>query len=128
MTPSKIRLHKQSRQLELQFGDETLLLSAELLRVHSPSAEVKGHGPNQAVLQYGKREVAITQIERAGNYAIKLVFSDGHDTGIYTWDYLYQLGKNQAALWQTYLDALHQAGKTRDAHTSVVRLVDPSLD
>lgn len=128
MTPSKIRLHKQSRQLELQFGDETLLLSAEFLRVHSPSAEVKGHGPGQAVLQHGKREVAITHIERAGNYAIKLVFDDGHNTGIYTWEYLYHLGRNQESLWQAYLDALHQAGKTRAANTSVVRLIDPSQD
>lgn len=126
MIPSKIRLHKQSRQLELQFGDETLLLSAEFLRVHSPSAEVKGHGPGQAVLQYGKREVAITQVERAGNYALKLVFDDGHNTGIYTWEYLYQLGTQQETLWQTYLDELHRAGKTRDANTSVVRLMDPS--
>lgn len=126
MTPSKIRLHKQSRQLELQFGDKAWFLSAEFLRVHSPSAEVKGHGPGQAVLQYGKRQVGISQVERAGNYAIKLVFDDGHATGIYTWDYLYHLGEHQEALWQTYLDALHQAGKARDADTSVVRLLDPS--
>lgn len=125
MIPSKIRLHKQSRKLELQFGAETLLLSAEFLRVHSPSAEVKGHGQGQAILQYGKREVAITQIERAGNYAIKLVFDDGHDTGIYTWEYLYHLGIRQETLWQIYLDELHRAGKTRDANTSVVRLMDP---
>lgn len=126
MNPSKIRLHKQTRQLELQFGDETLLLPAEFLRVHSPSAEVKGHGPGQAVLQHGKREVAITQIERAGNYALKLVFDDGHDTGIYTWEYLHHLGTQQESLWQAYLDELHRAGKTRDANTSVVRLMDPS--
>lgn len=125
MIPSKIRLHKQSRKLELQFGAETLLLSAEFLRVHSPSAEVKGHSQGQAILQYGKREVAITQIERAGNYAIKLVFDDGHDTGIYTWEYLYHLGIRQETLWQIYLDELHRAGKTRDANTSVVRLMDP---
>lgn len=125
MIPSKIRLHKQSRKLELQFDAETLLLSAEFLRVHSPSAEVKGHGQGQAILQYGKREVAITQIERAGNYAIKLVFDDGHDTGIYTWEYLYHLGIRQETLWQIYLDELHRAGKTRDANTSVVRLMDP---
>lgn len=128
MIPGKIRLHKQSRTLELQFGDETFLLPAEFLRVHSPSAEVKGHGPGQAVLQHGKRQVAITQIERAGNYAIKLVFDDGHDTGIYTWEYLYHMGTQQESLWQTYLDALHSAGKTRDAHTSVVRLMDPHQD
>lgn len=125
MAPSKIRLHKQSQQLEVHFGEAMFLLSAEFLRVHSPSAEVKGHGPGQAVLQHGKREVAITQVERAGNYALKLVFSDGHDSGIYTWDYLHHLGQAQATLWQDYLDALHLAGKTREPHTSVVRLMEP---
>lgn len=125
MLPSKIQLHKQSQQLELHYGSEVFLLSAEFLRVHSPSAEVKGHGPGQAVLQYGKQDVAISRIERAGNYALKLVFDDGHDTGIYTWDYLYQLGKDQQSLWDQYLQALHQAGKSRQANTSVVRLIDP---
>ncbi|ACE85291.1 gamma-butyrobetaine hydroxylase-like domain-containing protein [Cellvibrio japonicus] len=126
MTPTKIQLHKQSRQLELHFGPEQFVLSAEFLRVHSPSAEVKGHGPGQAVLQYGKRDVGIQRIERAGNYALKLVFDDGHETGIYTWDYLYQLGKQQASLWESYLTELHNAGKTRQANTSVVRLIDPA--
>ena len=125
MLPSKIQLHKQSQQLELHYGSEHFLLSAEFLRVHSPSAEVKGHGPGQEVLQYGKQDVAISRIERAGNYALKLVFDDGHDTGIYTWDYLYQLGKDQQQLWDQYLQALHQAGKSRQANTSVVRFVDP---
>lgn len=122
--PTKIQLHKQSQQLELHFGSEQFLLPAEFLRVHSPSAEVKGHGPGQAVLQYGKKEVVITKLERAGNYALKLVFDDGHETGIYTWEYFYELGKNQGRLWHNYLDALHQAGKTREKDTSVVKFID----
>ncbi|WP_062061643.1 gamma-butyrobetaine hydroxylase-like domain-containing protein [Cellvibrio sp. OA-2007] len=121
--PTKIQLHKQSQQLELHFGGEQFLLPAEFLRVHSPSAEVKGHGPGQAVLQYGKQDVAISTVERAGNYALKLVFDDGHDTGIYTWDYLYELGKNQESLWNMYLDELHRAGKSRAKDTSVVKFI-----
>ena len=121
--PGKIQFHKQSQQLELHFGAEHFLLPAEFLRVHSPSAEVKGHGPGQTVLQYGKKDVRIDRLERAGNYALKLVFDDGHETGIYTWDYFYELGKNQEQLWQTYLDSLHQAGKTREKDTSVVKFI-----
>jgi len=121
--PTKIQLHKQSQQLELHFGAEQFLLSAEFLRVHSPSAEVMGHGPNQAVLQFGKKDVAITNIERAGNYAIKLFFNDGHDSGIYTWSYLHELGTTQEKLWQDYLDALQFAGKTREKDTSIVKFV-----
>lgn len=121
--PTKIQLHKQSQQLELHFGGEQFLLPAEFLRVHSPSAEVKGHGPGQAVLQYGKQDVAINKIERAGNYALKLVFDDGHDSGIYTWEYFYELGKNQEKLWNSYIDALHLAGKSRTKDTSVVKFI-----
>lgn len=121
--PTKIQLHKQSQQLELHFGDEQFLLTSEFLRVHSPSAEVMGHGPNQAVLQFGKKDVAISKIERAGNYAIKLFFNDGHDSGIYTWSYLYELGSTQEKLWQEYLDALKFAGKTREKDTSIVKFV-----
>src|SRR6478609_11218498 len=121
--PTKIQFHKQSQQLELHFGPEQFLLSAEFLRVHSPSAEVMGHGPNQAVLQFGKKEVGISKIERAGNYAIKLIFDDGHDSGIYTWTYLYELGTTQEKLWQDYLDALHHAGKTREKDTSLVKFI-----
>lgn len=128
MIPTKIRLHKNSQQLELHYGAEQFLLEAELLRVHSPSAEVKGHGPGQEVLQYGKKSVAIVNLERAGNYALKLIFDDGHDTGIYTWEYLYQLGANKEQLWERYLQALHNAGKSREANTSVVRLIDPHSD
>lgn len=124
LIPSKIKLHKQSQQLELHFGDEQFLLSAEFLRVHSPSAEVKGHGPEQEVLQYGKKDVAITQLERAGNYALKLVFSDGHDSGIYTWSYFYELGKNHEQLWDSYLEKLHKAGKSREKDTSLVKFIN----
>lgn len=123
MTPTKIQLHKRSKTLELHFGAQVFNLSAEYLRVHSPSAEVKGHGPNQAVLQYGKKDVGISGIERAGNYALKLTFDDGHDTGIYTWDYLYALGTNFERNWQSYLAALSAAGKTREKDTSIVKFV-----
>lgn len=122
--PGKIKLHKQSQQLELHFGGEQFLLPAEFLRVHSPSAEVKGHGPGQEVLQFGKKDVAITGIERAGNYALKLIFSDGHDTGIYTWSYFFELGKNQEMLWEAYLQKLHSAGKSREKDTSVVKFIN----
>ncbi len=90
-------------------------LPCELLRAYSPSAEVRGHGPGQEVLQTGKREVGISAIEPVGNYAIRLVFSDGHDTGLYSWEYLYSLGENQDALWKQYLDRLEKAGASRDA-------------
>lgn len=122
-SPTKIQLHKQSQQLELHFGSAQFVLSAEFLRVHSPSAEVMGHGPNQAVLQFGKKDVGISKIERAGNYAIKLFFDDGHDSGIYTWTYLYELGTTQEKLWQDYLDALKHAGKTREKDTSIVKFI-----
>lgn len=121
--PTKIQLHKQSQQLELHFGTEQFSLSAEFLRVHSPSAEVMGHGPNQAVLQFGKKDVRITKIERAGNYAIKLFFDDGHDSGIFTWTYLYELGTTKEKLWQDYLEALISAGETREKDTSIVKFV-----
>jgi DUF971 family protein len=122
-TPSKIQFHKQSQQLELHFGGEQFLLPAEFLRVYSPSAEVKGHGPGQAALQHGKKAVGISKIERAGNYALKLIFDDGHDSGIYTWDYFYELGKNQEKMWQEYLEDLHKAGKSREKDTSVVKFI-----
>lgn len=121
--PTKIQLHKQSQQLEIHFDSNAFKLSAEFLRVHSPSAEVMGHGPDQAVLQFGKKDVAITKIERAGNYAIKLFFDDGHDSGIFTWNYLYELCTTQEKLWQAYLDALLNAGKTREKDTSIVKFV-----
>lgn len=112
--PSEIRLHQQSRLLELIYEDGLhFRLPCEYLRVFSPSAEVRGHGPGQEVLQTGKENVNIVAIEPVGNYAIKLVFSDGHDTGIYDWRYLYRLGENQDANWQVYLDRLAKAGHQR---------------
>ena len=122
--PTKIQLHKQSQQLELHFGVEQFLLTAEFLRVYSPSAEVMGHGPDQAVLQHGKKDVAINKIERAGNYAIKIFFNDGHDSGIFTWAYLYELGSAYEKLWQEYLNALIHAGKTREKDTSIVKFIN----
>lgn len=113
-TPTDILLHQRSRVLELAFDDGARFnLSCEYLRVNSPSAEVRGHGPGQGVLQTGKEAVNITGIEPVGNYAVKLVFDDGHDTGLYTWDYLYKLGHQFEHNWQTYLDALAEAGYTR---------------
>jgi DUF971 family protein len=114
--PTEIKLHRASRVLELTFADgQAFKLPCEFLRVHSPSAEVRGHGPGQEVLQAGKREVNIEAIEPVGTYAVKLVFSDGHDTGLYTWSYLHELGRDHDALWRAYLDRLKQAGASRDA-------------
>ncbi len=112
--PTDIKLHQASRLLEIKFDDHTeCMLSCEFLRVHSPSAEVKGHGPGQEVLQTGKEQVNISQIEAVGHYAVKLVFSDGHDTGLYSWDYLYELARNYEALWLEYLGKLSVAGLSR---------------
>jgi DUF971 family protein len=109
--PVDIKLHQASRLLEIRFDNDTeCMLSCEFLRVYSPSAEVKGHGPGQEVLQIGKEDVNIAAIEPVGNYAIKLVFSDGHDTGLYSWDYLYDLASNYEALWLEYLGKLSAAG------------------
>lgn len=115
-SPTEIKLHKKSRLLEVAFDNgKRYTMSFELLRVFSPSAEVRGHGPGQEVLQVGKRNVDITNIEPVGSYAVQLVFSDGHDSGLYSWDYLYGLGANQEAWWQDYLQRLAQAGASRDA-------------
>jgi DUF971 family protein len=112
--PTDIRLHQLSRKLEISFDDGAgFSLPCEYLRVYSPSAEVRGHGAGQEVLQTGKEEVNIIGIEPVGLYAVKLTFSDGHDTGLYSWDYLYDLGVNQKALWQTYLDRLAAGGIAR---------------
>jgi DUF971 family protein len=113
--PTEITLHRKSRRLELAFDDGSRFeLPFELLRVYSPSAEVRGHGPGQETLQQGKRDVDIVNIEPVGNYAIKPTFSDGHDSGLYSWDYLYGLGREQDALWTAYLERLAQEGGTRD--------------
>lgn len=112
--PTDIRLHQLSRKLEISFDDGSRFsLPCEYLRVHSPSAEVRGHGPGQEVLQTGKEDVNVVGIEPVGQYAIKLTFSDGHDTGLYSWDYLHDLGINQQVLWQSYLDRLATAGIAR---------------
>ncbi|WCN14924.1 DUF971 domain-containing protein [Marinomonas mediterranea] len=121
LTPTKIHYHKKSRELELVFSDnQAFRLSAEYLRVHSPSAEVRGHGQQLPILQFGKKDVAIQNIEAAGNYALKITFDDGHDTGLYSWEYLYNIGKNQEELWQMYLSRLEKESKTRD--TSVIQI------
>ena len=117
--PIEIRLRQQSRVMELAFADgRSFSLSYEFLRVHSPSAEVRGHGPGQEVLQTGKRDVDIVAVEPVGNYAIQPRFSNGHDTGIYSWEYLYELGIEQDRLWQDYLRRLEAAGASRDVDTT----------
>jgi DUF971 family protein len=114
--PTGITAHRQSRTLELRFDDgKVFRLPFEFLRVHSPSAEVRGHGPGQEVLQLGKRNVGIDSIDPVGNYAIRPRFDDGHDSGLYSWDYLYELGQRQDELWQAYLDKLAASGGSRDA-------------
>lgn len=117
--PSEITLHQKSRRLELKYGSgEQFLLDFEFLRVYTPSAEARGHGPGQEVLQTGKRNVAIERIEPVGTYALRLVFSDGHDSGLYSWDMLYNLGKHQAELWQEYLKQIDTRGLSRDIDTT----------
>jgi DUF971 family protein len=113
--PTEIKLHQKSRVMEIAFSDgRSFRLPYEFLRVHSPSAEVRGHGPGQEVLQTGKREVEIRTLDPVGSYAVQPVFSDGHATGIYSWEYLYELGDNQESLWSRYLDKLAKAGASRD--------------
>lgn len=112
--PTEINLHKKSRVLEIAFEDGARFnLPAEYLRVNSPSAEVQGHGPGQGVLQIGKEDVNIDNLVAVGNYAIQLFFDDNHNTGIYSWETLYDLGKNQERYWQEYLEKLAKAGHTR---------------
>lgn len=114
--PTALTVHQQSRQLEISFEDgATFRIPFELMRVYSPSAEVQGHGPGQEVLQTGKRDVEIVGIETVGHYAVQPSFSDGHDSGIFTWDYLYFLGSQQQQLWQDYEKRLQEAGVERDA-------------
>lgn len=114
MTPTEIKLRRSSRVLTLAWEDGTTVdLPFEYLRVHSPSAEVRGHGPGQETLQTGKQDVAITAIEPVGHYAVKLVFDDGHDTGLYSWSYLRELSDNKERNWQSYLDRLEKAGYAR---------------
>jgi DUF971 family protein len=113
--PNEIKLHRKSRLLEISFSDgKVFRFPCEFLRVFSPSAEVRGHSPGQEVLQTGKKEVNINRIEPVGNYAIQLNFSDGHNTGLYSWDLLYDYGMHQDEMWQRYLDRMEKAGASRD--------------
>jgi DUF971 family protein len=114
--PTSITVHQQSRVLEVGFeGGQQFRIPFELMRVYSPSAEVQGHGPGQEVLQTGKRGVGLTSLEPIGNYAVQPTFSDGHDTGIFSWDYLFFLGSQQEELWRKYEERLHAAGANRDS-------------
>ena len=124
-TPTDIALHSQSRTLELGYEDgERYTLSCEYLRVMSPSAEVRGHGSGQEVLQTGKKNVGIREIRPVGNYALQLCFDDGHDTGLYSWDYLFDLCLNQQRYWDDYLQKLQAAGAGRDPDVQVIQF-DP---
>jgi DUF971 family protein len=115
-TPQDLTVHGQSRVLEVTFSDGAhFRIPFELMRIYSPSAEVQGHGPGQEVLQTGKRDVELTALEPVGNYAVQPTFSDGHDSGIFSWDYLYFLGSEQEKLWADYERRLAQAGASRDA-------------
>lgn len=120
--PTAIQLHKASKTLTLKYGPgEEYDLPAEFLRVHSPSAEVQGHG--KPILQFGKLGVGLSKVEPAGQYALKLTFDDGHDSGLFTWEYLYQLAQRQTALWDDYLVELKNAGKSRDPSEQVIKLM-----
>lgn len=116
--PNEIKLHQKSRRLELIYEDESYALDFEFLRVYTPSAEARGHGPGQEVLQTGKRNVTIERIEPVGTYALRLVFSDGHDSGLYSWDMLHNLGRHQAELWAEYLNQIERNGLSRDIDTT----------
>jgi len=117
--PSEIKLHQKSRRLELIYeGGEAYTLDFEYLRVYTPSAEARGHGPGQETLQTGKRQVVIERIEPVGTYALRLVFSDGHDSGLYSWDMLYNLGKHHDQLWAEYLEQIEKQGLSRDIDTT----------
>ena len=121
--PTGVQLHRKSKELELQYaGGENFRLSCEYLRVYSPSAEVRGHGPGQEQLQHGKMGVNISDIKPVGNYALQLVFDDGHDSGLYAWSYLRELADNHDSWWQNYLDRLAEAGLNRDPDVQVVRV------
>ena len=117
--PTEIKLHQKSRRLELIYeGGEAYTLDFEYLRVYTPSAEARGHGPGQETLQTGKRNVVIERIEPVGTYALRLVFSDGHDSGLYSWDMLYNLGKHHDQLWAEYLEQIEKQGLSRDIDTT----------
>ena len=120
--PTLIELHQKSRVLEIGFSDgKTFSLPYEFLRVYSPSAEVRGHGPGQETLQVGKKEVEIKAAEPVGTYAMVLIFSDGHETGIYTWEYLHNMGINQETMWQEYLQRMTDAGAKREPAPNIIK-------
>ena len=124
--PTRLTYSRSRRELDIEFeGAAMTSLSAEFLRVHSPSAEVQGHGPGQAVLQYGKAKVAITEINPVGHYAIQITFDDGHSSGLFTWSYLAHLTKNQDTMWQAYLARLSDAKQSRHPDTDVI-VIQPS--
>lgn len=123
-TPTEIKLHQKSRLMEIAFSDgRSFSLTFEFLRVFSPSAEVRGHGPGQEVLQAGKREVDIVSLDPVGSYAVQPTFSDGHATGIFSWDYLYSLGTDQERLWADYLQKLAAAGRGRDPEQGLTSVI-----
>lgn len=116
--PSRVHYYKKERELELEYPDgQQFRLSVEYLRVLSPSAEVRGHGPDTSVLQVGKKDVGLQNVTQTGRYALKLHFDDGHDSGLYSWDYLYDLASNHDVYWADYLKQLDEAGASRDAKT-----------
>jgi DUF971 family protein len=124
--PTSLKLHRKSRLLEVGYADgRRYQLPCEYLRVHSPSAEVRGHGGGELVLVPGKRNVAIDKVEPVGNYAVRLVFDDGHDTGLYSWDVLQDLGANQERYWQRYLERLAEHGLTRDSAVTKLSALPP---
>jgi DUF971 family protein len=121
--PTRIVVRQAKDNLLIEFSDgQEFSLPAEFLRVHSPSAEVRGHGEGNETLQFGKRDIRITGLEQAGNYALLILFSDGHDSGIFSWDYLRHLADNQDAMWSLYLEKLHTAGLSRDSDSQVIKL------
>jgi DUF971 family protein len=124
MNPTSINVRMQSKVLEINFGEIIFSLPFELLRVYSPSAEVRGHGPGQEILQTEKRNVSITELQPVGHYAIQPFFTDGHNTGIYTWEYLHWLGENQTRLWQEYLNKLQAAGFSGDAGRNAAQMIN----
>jgi len=122
--PTRVVVRESKDALVIAYGSEQeYSLPAEFLRVHSPSAEVRGHGQGQETLQYGKREVKISSLVQAGNYALQIIFSDGHDSGIFSWDYLQELALNQEPMWSDYLEKLHNAGLSRDIDSQVIKLL-----
>lgn len=122
MTPTKIHLHKKTQVLDIHFNENSYNLSAEFLRVHSPSAEVKGHAGSGGSTPYAKRNVKIEKLEMTGNYAVRIFFDDGHSSGLYSWPYLYELCTQHDTLWDAYLEKLHQLQKSRDEDTRVVTI------